>query len=110
MLVRKLSELLHYEVDNPKLKNIVVSKVTVSRDLNYAKVFFTPGFGYDPSEAELKEVQKALRSASSYLRKLLAASCQLRVTPALTFVYDASEVQRQHMSDLIDEALTRVEQ
>ena len=110
MLARKLAELLHLEVNDPRLKHVVITKVDVSRDLNYAKAYFTPGLAGELSAKELVKLQQALHSARGYLRKLLAASCQLRVTPELTFIHDESETHRQRMLGLIDAALASVDE
>ena len=48
----------------------------------------------------------ALNGASGYLRKLLASSIKLRITPKLTFLFDESGRRGQHLSALIDYAMS----
>ena len=59
---------------------VSVTDVDVSRDLAYAK---DPcHFVGDRSQDEIDEAMAALNGASGYLRKLLAASIKLRITPS----------------------------
>ena len=53
-------------------------------DLKYAKVY------YSCLSGNKKEVAKGLRQASGYMRTQLAKTLNLRMTPELTFIEDAS--------------------
>lgn len=99
MLQRKLSLLIKEEIKDPRMASFVtIASVEVSKDLAYAKVYFTV-FNHDP-----KETAKILNASAGFLRKTLARSLTLRTVPQLQFVYDESLVYGQALSQLIDKA------
>ena len=63
---------------------VTVTKVSVTRDMKFAKVFF------NCMDADTKEVKTGLYSAAGYLRHSLAENLDLRQTPELSFEYDDS--------------------
>ena len=89
---QELAVLIRDEVRDPRVGMVSVTDVDVSRDLAYAKIH--------------DQAVRALNGAAGYLRKLLAASIKLRVTPKLTFIYDESGRRGQHLSALIDYAMS----
>ena len=84
---------------------VSVTEVEVSRDLAYAKAHVS--FVGDRSQDEIDEGLAALNGASGYLRKLLAGSIKLRITPKITFFFDESGRRGQHLSQLIDLAISK---
>jgi ribosome-binding factor A len=82
-----------------------ITEVEISRDLAYGKIFVT--FVEEREQQQIDEGIAALNGASGYLRKLLAASIKLRITPKLTFFFDESGRRGQHLSALIDLAVSK---
>jgi ribosome-binding factor A len=101
---QELAVLIRDEVRDPRVGMVSVTDVDVSRDLAYAKIHVT--FIGDHTQKEIDEAMAALNGASGYLRKLLASSIKLRITPKLTFVFDESGRRGQHLSALIDYAIS----
>ena len=101
---QELAVLIRDEVRDPRVGMVSVTDVDVSRDLAYAKSDVT--CGGDHSQKEIDEAMAALNGASGYLRKLLAGSIKLRITPKLTFLFDESGRRGQHLSALIDYAIS----
>ena len=101
---QELAVLIRDEVRAPRVGMVSVTDVDVSRDLAYAKIHVT--FVGDRDQQEIDQAVRALNGAAGYLRKLLAASIKLRVTPKLTFIYDESGRRGQHLSALIDYAMS----
>ena len=101
---QELAVLIRDEVRDPRVGMVSVTDVDVSRDLAYAKIHVT--FIGDHTQKEIDEAMAALNGASGYLRKLLAASIKLRITPKLTFLFDESGRRWQHLSALIDYAIS----
>ena len=81
-----------------------VTDVDISRDLAYAKIHIS--FVGDRSQDQIDQGIAALNGASGFLRKLLASSIKLRITPKLNFFYDESGRRGQHLSALIDLAVS----
>ena len=79
-----LSELLIYEVEDPRLSGVMVTDVNVDRELYYASIYVSAIEGKERS----KEVLAGLESASGFLRSQLAQGIELRTFPRLRFYWD----------------------
>ena len=102
---QELAVLIRENVRDPRVGMVSVTEVEVSRDLAYAKAHIS--FVGDRSQVEINEGMAALNGASGYLRKLLAASIKLRITPKLNFFFDESGRRGQHLSALIELAVAQ---
>ena len=102
---QELAVLIREHVRDPRVGMVSVTEVEVSRDLAYAKAHIS--FVGDRSQDEINEGMAALNGASGYLRKLLAASIKLRITPKLNFFFDESGRRGQHLSALIELAVAQ---
>ena len=85
LLQRDISLLLEQRVKNDVARNAIITDVECSRDLEFARVYFTTvdASMRDPVLAELRNVKGALRS-------MLGQVLTLRHIPALEFVVDRS--------------------
>lgn len=98
LMQRNLARLIQNEIKDPRLPGLItVSAVKVSRDLSYAKVYFTV-FNGDPDEA-----CAVLNNAASYLRTALAKIIVLRTIPQLKFVHDKSLEYASRLNRLIND-------
>ncbi|TVP88402.1 MAG: 30S ribosome-binding factor RbfA [Thioalkalivibrio sp.] len=102
---RELAELIRQEVKDPRVGMVTLSGVEVSRDLAYAKVFFTQLGG----EAKGREAEQGLNHAAGYLRRELGARMRLRAVPQLRFIYDDTPERGARLSALIDSAIAEDE-
>lgn len=102
---QELAVLIRDNVRDPRVGMLSVTDVEISRDLAYAKVFVS--FVGERSQNDIDAALEALNGASGYLRKLLAGSIKLRITPKLQFSYDESGRRGQHLSALIDLAVSK---
>ena len=102
---QELAVLIRDNVRDPRVGMLSVTDVEISRDLAYAKVFVS--FVGERSQKDIDAALEALNGASGYLRKLLAGSIKLRITPKLQFSYDESGRRGQHLSALIDLAVSK---
>lgn len=82
-ILKYLSNILLTETDDELMKSITLIDVKVSKDLSYAKVYFTSIL--DMSHQDL---EKEMKEASPYLRGKLAKVLEVRNIPELQFVYD----------------------
>jgi ribosome-binding factor A len=102
---QELATLIRSEVRDPRVGMVNVTEVQISRDLAYGKVFVN--FVGDREQEQIDEAMAALNGASGYLRKLLGASIQLRIVPKLIFIFDETGRRGQHLSALIDLAMSK---
>lgn len=100
-LQRSLSELLRFEVKDPRLAQASITDVELSRDLSVARVFFSLLNPEDDPQPALAALQKA----SGFLRSKLGASLKIRHMPELRFVHDDSIAHGSAMSKLIQDAI-----
>ena len=101
---RVLSEIIRGEIKDPRVSPLTsVTGVEVAPDLKSCRVRISV-YG---NEDKLEETMQGLRSASGYLRSELARRINLRHTPELRFLSDASIAYGVEMSHRIDEVTAR---
>ena len=97
-----LSVMVRDQVKDPRLANITVHEVRVTRDLAHAKVFFT----CFPTDEDVRTQEQLLNGRlAGFLRHALAKEVRLRTVPQLHFVYDESIGYGERLSSLIDTAV-----
>ena len=100
LIRREIGELFQRELKDPRLSNFVaVTEVSTSPDLRHAKVFVS----HIGNEAEKQEILMVLGAASGFLRNELARRLKLRRIPELSFRWDDSIKQGDHILKLIDQ-------
>ena len=94
---KEVSEVLR-EIKDPRVSGafVTVTATEVTPDLKYAKIYFSHLTG------DTKEIKKGLESAAGYVRRHIAESLNLRITPELSFVYDDSIKYGAHISSLLN--------
>ena len=95
LIRRELVLMLSKETKDPRLQEVVITDVKVSRDLTSAKVFFSV------DESAQKTVTTLLNKASGFFRSSLSKVLDLRHTPALSFIYDTAPNTGARMDDLL---------
>jgi ribosome-binding factor A len=98
---RELAELIRTELKDPGIGMITLGDVEVSKDLAYARVYYTV---LGEGEA-IEATGAALRRASGFLRRELGRRMRLRIVPELKFVYDDSQARGARLDALIAEAV-----
>lgn len=101
-LQQELAKLLLHSVRDPRAEFVNITAVDVSRDLRYAKVYFTK-LGIEDAEAAT-DVTRVLDRAAGFLRSEIAKASSLRTVPKLTFKFDESIGRGRHMEDLLGRA------
>jgi ribosome-binding factor A len=96
---RALSELIRREVRDPRLGMVTLTEVQVSKDLSYAKVF------YSVLGAEKTQAQEILNEAADMLRGPVGRALGLRHSPELRFVNDELIESGAKLSALIQKAV-----
>ena len=97
-MARVISEILFSEAKDELLKTITITGCRVSRDLSYAKVYFT-----SLSNLDHKTLVREVNEASSFIRGELSERMDLRHTPILEFVYDESIEYANKIENIIKE-------
>ena len=95
------SETILFELRDPRIKNVTVTRAEVSGDLQHAKVYVS----VMGSAKEQELCLHGLRHAAGYIQSKLASRLQTRFTPAVQFVLDQGVKKSIEMTRLINEAL-----
>ena len=96
-LQREISLILSREVRDEKLAEVIVTSVECSKDLKYAKVYYTT-----LREEGRAEIAKLLEKVSGYVRSSLGRVLSYRTVPELTFRFDDSEELAREMDRVLD--------
>ena len=102
---RALSEIFFQEIKDPRMSSMAtVSRVQVTPDLKYAKVYVSV---YDTEEKRESTIV-ALTSAEAFIRSKVNAKIRMRRIPNMEFVLDDSIEYAVKMSKLIDEVVETI--
>lgn len=93
----EITEIVGYELDDPRVLTVTVTDVRVSDNLRDAKVFVT----VQGTENEIKEALKALQHAATFVRQQVALNLDLRHAPHLNFVRDTVEENAARVEEVI---------
>jgi ribosome-binding factor A len=83
---KEISQIIHDELNDPRLGFITIMRVELTEDLRCAKIYFSV-FGDD---LRIKETKEGLASAQGYIRKLIGRRIKLRFVPEIVFKLDKS--------------------
>jgi ribosome-binding factor A len=92
-----LAVLLQREVHDPGIGFVTLTRVTVSPDLQLARVFYT-SLG---DEKARKETARALERAAPFLRKEIGRRIRLRRTPELRFEFDRNVENQDRIEQIL---------
>ena len=98
-LRREIGNIIQHELKDPRLGFITVTRVELTQDLRYAKVFFSV-LG---KEEEHKKTKEALDSALGFIRRLIAQRIRLRLVPEISFKEDRSAEYSIRIQEALDE-------
>jgi ribosome-binding factor A len=101
----ELSELIARQVHDPGVGFITLTKVSVTSDLQIARVYYTT-MGDEKARAE---TAKALQRATPFLRRQLGARIRLRRVPELSFFYDESIAHQDRIEQILQDLKTEAE-
>ncbi len=107
-LHEELARLLQSTVRDPRLQEVNLTGVEVSRDLSHAKVFFT--LMKDASGEEYAELTAVLSKVAGFLRSELAKASTMRTVPSISFRFDESVGRGRDMETLLREVRQADEQ
>ena len=93
----EISEVVGFEMEDPRLLGVTVTDVVVSDNLRDAKVFVL----VEGEEQEIKEALKALQHAASFVRQQVAFNLDLNHAPHLNFMRDTVEENAARVEALL---------
>ena len=97
LVQKEVSQMLVKSIKDPRIGFVTITKVAVSEDCRFAKVYFSVA----GTLAERESSGKGLDSAKGYVRKELGRRLRLRYTPEIVFQFDPSIEYAIHMEEVI---------
>jgi ribosome-binding factor A len=102
---KEISQIINYELKNPNATGLIsVTKVKVTNDLKYAKVYVSI-----LNSKNVKETLAALKKSAGFVRSELAKRVNLRNTPEIIFELDDSIEYGAKIDTILKEILPEKE-
>ncbi len=98
-----VANILAYEISDPRLEFVSVTRVKISKDLREAVVYFSM---LQDDEESLKHASEALESAKGFVKRILATHISLKRLPDPRFVLDTTTRDAFHIFKLMQEVHT----
>ncbi|MFN2501579.1 MAG: 30S ribosome-binding factor RbfA [Pyrinomonadaceae bacterium] len=95
----EISEVVGFELDDPRLEMVTVTDVEVAPDLRDAKVFVL----IRGDKTEVDKALKTLRHAATYVRQQVALNLDLRYAPHIHFVRDTAEENASRVTEILQD-------
>ena len=102
LILREVADLLMTKVKDPRVKKITVTGISVSKDLRYARVYYS----LIGDEREILEAQQGLDSARGFIKREIGLRMDLRYIPDIVFKHDPSLAEGDHMEKLFQKLRT----
>ncbi len=103
---KELSQIIGYELKNPNVTGLIsVTKVKVTNDLKYAKVYVSI-----LNAKNSKDTLAGLKKSSGFIRSELARRVNLRNTPELIFELDDSMEYGAKIDTILKEIMPKKEE
>lgn len=93
---KNISEIIQFELKNPKIGFCTVSEVWVSADFSYARVYVS-FLGAKYPKQNLEELNKT----KGYVRSSLAKKIDIRKCPEITFYLDESFQKSERLEEIL---------
>ena len=98
MLREEITQIVGYELEDPRVQSVTVTDVRVSENLRDASVYVLVEGG----EEEILAALSALRHAAPYVRKQVGFALNLRHTPEIHFIRDTVEERGARVDRLLE--------
>ena len=98
-LQQEIAVIIQRELKDPRIGFVTVTRVELSSDLHYAKVFFSC-LG---DQAEVARSQEALEHSAMFIRGLIKKRFRLKIIPAITFRYDEAIAGAMEIGEALDQ-------
>jgi ribosome-binding factor A len=98
-LREEITEIVGYELEDPRIQSATVTDVRVAPDLRDASVYVL----VEGTDQEIRAAMKALHHAEKFVRSQVALNLNLRHAPQVHFVRDTVEEKAARVDVLLEE-------
>lgn len=96
IIAKNVTEIIQFELKNPRIGFCTVSEVWVSNDFSYARVYVS-FLGAKYPKQNLEELNKT----RGYVRSSLAKKLDIRKTPEISFYLDETYDKVNHLDEIL---------
>lgn len=96
---KAISEIIQFDLKNPKVGFVTITDVQVTNDNSYAKIFVS----FLGKEERTQAGLKALNQSKGFIRSELAKRLSIRKTPELIFEIDRSLEQGNRIEKILSD-------
>jgi ribosome-binding factor A len=102
---KEIAQIIQNDINDPRIKDVVITDVEISKDLKHAKLFFIIFNHKNKKPEEIKLITKAINSSRLFFKRKLSKSSNLRSVPNIRFVFDDTESKAFELEELINKSL-----
>jgi ribosome-binding factor A len=100
--MREELTLLLRTLSDPRLTGVVITRVELTDDLSFARVYVRQEL-LSPTEAGIHKMLRGFEAASNRLRQQTGKALGLRHAPELRFLYDSGQDAAQRVEEILRE-------
>jgi len=97
----EINKVIYREINDPRIKFVTITKIQVSSDLKYAKIFVS--IFNDNDEGRQKLALEGLEHATKFIRGEIGKDLKLRFIPEITFKIDKDIEYQYKLQKIISE-------
>ena len=102
---KEIAQIIQNDINDPRIKDVVITDVEISKDLKHAKLFFIVFNHKNKKPEEIKLITKAINASRLFFKRKLSKSSNLRSVPNIRFVFDDTESKAFELEELINKSL-----
>lgn len=95
-VLKYVSEILQFEIKNPNIGFVTITKVDVTRDYSYAKIYVS-----FLDHRDIDKQMAALEKSKGFIRSELSKRLTIYKCPALIFIYDSSYEEGEKIENIL---------
>ena len=100
LLKREITMLMRNKIKDPRLNQLIVTDVEVSKGCSHARVYISI-----PAQEDKQQILKAVVGASGFIRSHLSSNLALKFIPKLSFKIDNSYEQGKLIDSILEEGM-----
>ncbi|GBE08620.1 ribosome-binding factor A [bacterium BMS3Bbin11] len=101
VIQREVANIVQKGMNDPRAAAVTITHTRMTRDMSSAQIYFV----MQGEKQTIKETEKVLNKAASFIRHELAGCIELRYIPKLHFAYDHSIERGLRVGKLIDDLM-----
>jgi ribosome-binding factor A len=98
-LKKVINNIIYKKINDPRIKFVTLTKIQVSSDLKYAKIYIT----ILGDENHKKKCLKGLKNATNFIRGEIGRELEIRYVPEIHFIIDKEMEYQYKILNIVSE-------